>query len=110
MSKIKAGPSVPIGERFPVWLQDSALSEDEKAAYREAADRLGLEVGHWARHVLNQAARCVVAVRRSATRRAPGALPGAKRRSGRARRRRSPRAAPRDIGAVMKALEGEDQG
>jgi hypothetical protein len=93
MSKIKTSPPVAIDGRFPVWLQDSVLSEHEKAAYREAADRLGLEVGHWARHVLNQAARYVVAVPRSETRRAPGALPGVKRRSGRARRRRPPRAA-----------------
>jgi hypothetical protein len=89
MAKVKAPPVLAspaaLGAELPGWLQDFGFSDQERAAYRGAADRLGLEVGHWARHILNRAAHCVLAVPRRRTLRAPAAFPGLKHRRGRAR-------------------------
>lgn len=57
------GPSARGGgPKLPRWLQDPSLSARETTAYREAAQCLGLEVGHWARQVLNKAAHGVLAI------------------------------------------------
>jgi len=41
----------------PAWLESTAFSEEEIETYLDAADRCGLEVTHWARQMLNAAAR-----------------------------------------------------
>ena len=39
------------------WLESATFSEDEVETYQDAAHRCGLEVSHWARQMLNAAAR-----------------------------------------------------
>jgi len=41
----------------PEWLESATFSEEEVEAYQDAAHRCGLEVSHWARQMLNAAAR-----------------------------------------------------
>lgn len=49
--------SVSTGDPVPAWLESEAFTEEEVAAYQDAAQRCGLEVSHWARQMLNAAAR-----------------------------------------------------
>jgi hypothetical protein len=65
--------------RLPRWLQDPSLSDRETTAYREAARCLGLEVGHWARQVLNNAAQSALAAPARVPPRTTLGLPGPKR-------------------------------
>ena len=43
--------------RLPVWLESEPFSEAEAEQYLDAAHRCGLDVSHWARQMLNAAAR-----------------------------------------------------
>ena len=43
--------------RLPVWLESEPFSEEEVEQYLDAAHRCGLDVSHWARQMLNAAAR-----------------------------------------------------
>jgi hypothetical protein len=45
------------GQALPAWLRAEAFSEEEIELYLDAAGRCGLEVSHWARQMLNAAAR-----------------------------------------------------
>ena len=44
-------------EPAPEWLESDTFSEEEVETYQDAAHRCGLEVSHWARQMLNAAAR-----------------------------------------------------
>jgi hypothetical protein len=43
--------------RLPAWLASEPFSEEEAEQYLDAAHRCGLDVSHWARQMLNAAAR-----------------------------------------------------
>ena len=43
--------------RLPGWLETESFSDEEVEQYLDAAHRCGLDVSHWARQMLNAAAR-----------------------------------------------------
>ena len=47
-------------EDLPTWLASDAFTDEEVERYRNAAHRCGLQVSHWARQMLNAAAREVL--------------------------------------------------
>jgi hypothetical protein len=52
-------------ERIPDWLAGHDFSDQERRIYSKAAHRMGMEVGHWARQVLNRAARVIAGATRT---------------------------------------------
>ena len=78
------GPARPA--TVPSWLSHADFSEDERMLYIEAAERSGLEVAHWARQVLNVAAREILAPAEQEPRGPTGASSQNRRSSGHPRR------------------------
>jgi hypothetical protein len=58
-------------DHLPDWLAGPDFSDEERRHYARAARRMGMEIGHWARQVLNRAAGAVAGAAKA------HALPGA---------------------------------
>lgn len=50
-------------DHVPDWLAGPDFSDEERRHYARAARRMGMEIGHWARQVLNGAAGAIAAAK-----------------------------------------------